>query len=399
MISWLTNATKRRIIKEIKEILYSHPRYREDSENVQNKFAFDERPQRGVIVNGTSGDRVALSADNYMGRLSSFCMLTPVAGHPNTTVEWVRENFNVLEGFSPNRNVFPTPPGAYTFSVTRLPDEARNIPGLVEVSPNLTVFGEYILTFPDSGTLKGMISRTNIYPGSVRLWLNKRTALIPDVDFTVDYETSEITFLKATPTGSVLTADYRYTLPTQGPFEFRKEEFNVSILPGVVIAFGDRCQDCDKFDIVITSERTDVADVYGGKFEINFDLIAFSKDSEDREKMSDYIIMKILERQNQLGFEGLQLLNVNPGGENEDVFNQETDEYFYESSIALGYRVDWSIYKPLPVVIWRRELTSKIEEMDKGHLDGSYTYDLLKLDPTNISMLEIGRNLTYERMI
>jgi hypothetical protein len=398
MISWLSNATKRRVIAELKDILYEHPRYRSDSNNVQNKFAFDERPQRGVIVNGTSGDRVKLSADNYMGRLSSYCMLSPVSGYPNTTVEWVRENFTVLEGFSVNRDIFPTPPGVYTFEVTRLPDEARNVPGLIEMRPNLTVFNEYILTFPDSGTLKGLLSRTSIYPGSVRLWINNRVALIPDVDFTVDYETSEITFLKSTPTGSVLTADYRYTLPVQGPYEFRKEEFNVSILPGVVIAFGDRCQECDKWDIVITSERTDVADVYGGKFEMQFELIAFSKDSEDREKLSDYLIMKILERQLKLGFEGIELLDVNPGGENEDVFNAETDEYFYESSISLGFRVDWSIYKPLPIVMWRAEMTSKIQEMDRGHLDGSYTYDLLTLDPTKFSMLEVGRNLTYERI-
>lgn len=398
MISWLSNATKRRVIREIKEILYDHPRYRADSENVQNKFAFDERPQRGVIVNGTSGDRVRLSADNYMGRLSSFCMLTPVSGHPNTTVEWIRENYPVLESINRNRTSFPAAPGAYTFSVVRLPDEARNIPGLVEVTPNLTVFNEFIITFPDSGTLKGSLSRLNIYPDSVRLWLDNKTALIPGTDFTVDYETSEITFLKATPTGSTIKADYRYTLPIQGPYEFRKEEFNVNIIPGVVIAFGDRCQDCDKWDIVVTTERTDVADVYGGKFEMSFDILAFTKDSEDREKMSDYIIMKILERQNKLGFEGIELLDVNPGGENEDVYNQETDEYFYESNISLSYRVDWAIYKPLPIVIWRTEMTSKSQEQDRGYLDGSATYDLLSLDPTGISMLQIGKNLTFERM-
>ena len=398
MISWLTNATKRRIIQELKHILYGHPRYRSDSENVQNKFAFNERPQRGVIVNGTSADRVKLSADNYMGRLSSFCMLSYVPGHPGTTIEWVRENFNVLERFSSTRALFPASPGVYQFLVDKLPDEARNLPGLISFTPILTVFDEYITTFPDNGLHTGQISRENIYPGSLRLWLDRRIALIPDVDFSVNHETGEIRFLRNPPPGGLIVADYRYLTPLQGPFEFKKEETNNTMIPGVVLAFGDRTVENDRFDIVITTERTDVADVYGGKFEMTFDLIAFSKDSEDREKLSDYIVMKILEKQNILGFEGIELLDVTPGGENEDVFNAETDEYFYESNISLSFRVDWSIYKPLPIVIWRGEMTSKNQEQDKGHLDGSYTYDLLNIDPTGTSVLSIGRGLTYERM-
>ena len=128
-------------------------------------------------------------------------------------------------------------------------------------------------------------------------------------------------------------------------------------------------------------------------------LVAFSKDSEDREKLSDYIIMKIMERQNILGYEGIELLNVSPGGENEDVYNAETDEYYYESNISLSYRVDWSIYNPLPINIWRGEFTSKTEEDSKGHLDGSYTYDLLRATQDNFSTLSIGNGLTYERII
>ena len=397
MIVWLTNATKRRIIKEIKEILYSHPRYRADSENVQNKFAFNERPQRGVIINGTSGDRVTLAADNYMGRLSSFCMLTPESGFPNTTVEWVRENFNVLEGFSINRDSFPSPPGVYQFEVERLPDEAKNVPGLVTITPVLTILGEYILTITESGFYEGQISRDNLYPRSVRLWVNNKISLIEGVDYSVDYKTGEIRFLKLAEYYGVVTADYRYTLPTKGPFEFKKEQFDVSMLPGAVIAFGDRAQYKDKFNIVVTDDRTEVADVYGGKFEMTFDIIAFSKDSEDREKLSDYLVMKILEKQNSLGFEGIELLKISPGGENEDVFNAETDEYFYESNISVSFRVDWAIYSPLPAVMWRGELTSKSEEQSHGYLDGTAPYDLLKIG-SNSSFLELGRKLTYEKM-
>ncbi len=397
MITWLTNSTKRRVIQELRDILSEHPRYRDDVNNVQNKYAFTERPSRGIIVDGTSAERVILSADNYMGRLSSFVMLTPYEGKPNTTLEWVRENYPYLESISPNRSIFPVPPGVYIFEVSQLPDEARNVPGHVYMSPIYSVFSEQVLVFNVYDTVEAQLTHSDIYPNSVRLWLDSRTPLIPNVDFTVDYESGSITFLKDGPQGGVVTADYRYRGQKTGPHPFEKEKFDVKILPGVVLAFGDRCQLNDKFAVVVTDERTDVADVYGGKFILNFDLLAFSKDSEDREKFSDYIVMKILERQNKLGFQGLELIDVSPGGENEDVFNPETDEYFYDSSISASFRVEWSIYSPLPAIIWRAEMTSEALENSAGHLDGSYVYDNLEVVEKNALSFQVGK-LQYETM-
>lgn len=398
MITWLSNSTKRRVIQEIKDILSQHPRYAGDVNNVQNKFAFEERPSRGVIVDGTSADRVILSADNFMGRLNSFCMLAPINGKPNTTVEWVRENSNELYSMNSYGTSFPSAPGAYYFRVTKLPDEAHNLPGLVTIRPLVTVSNETVIVFGITNNREAQLSHDNIFPGSVRLWLDGRRSLVPGVDYAVNYETGSIEFLKDGPLGNAVYADYRYILPVSGPFEFFKEKFDVNMLPGVVIAFGDRCQLDDEFAVVITDERTEVADVYGGKFEINFDLVAFSKDSEDREKLSDYLVMKLLERQNALGYEGIELINIAPGGENEDVFNPETDEYFYDSSISLGLRVDWSIYVPLPTVIWRAEMISRTNEEERGFLDGTIQNDLVIMDPDGRISYAVGKPLTYERM-
>lgn len=398
MIAWLTNATKRRVIQEIKKILYDHPRYRADSESVQNSFSFDERPQRGVIINGTSADRVRLSADNYMGRLSSFCMLVPTKGAPCTTVEWVRENFNVLEKVSPRRDVFPSPPGVYYFEILSVPDVARNLPGQMTMKAVLTVTGEPLIVFGHTSDTEAQLSRGNIHPGSVRLWLDNRRALVPNVDYSVDHETGAIKFLKETPPGDFVHADYRYVEPVVGPIPFNSEQFDVNTIKGAVLAFGDRAQECDKFSVVVTDERTDVADVYGGKFEMNFDIIVFSKDSEDREKMSDYVVMKILERQNSLGFEGIELIDVVPSGESQEIFNETTDDYFYDGSVSLSLRVDWSIYVPLPIVVWRAETTSLESELQTGYLDGTATNDTIVVDPMDIASYSIGRELTFERM-
>jgi len=398
----LTNATKKRVIQEIKKILYDHPRYRGDSENVQNKYAFTERPNRGVIINGTSADRVRLSADNYIGRHSSFVMLTSVENFPGTSIEWVVENVNELARISSKRDVFPSSPGVYRIKITDLPDDAHKTPGYFTVDPILTVLGEPLIVFQSSADQDAQLSRDGIYPLSLRLWLDNRIALIPNVDYSVDYASGHITFLKPTPSGESVTADYRYTQPTTGPFSFYREQFNIDSIPGVVLAFGDRVQQFDQLDIVVTDERVYTMDVYGGKFEVHFELLSFTKDSEDREKLSDYLIVKILEIQNVLGMEGIELIDISPGGENEEVYNTETDDYYYDSTISLSLRVDWEIYLSLPIVMQRQESTSLQEEQANGHLTTSYPLDLLKLgSPTAVAgaPVSIGGRITYERTV
>jgi len=398
----LTSATKKRVIREIKKILYDHPRYRADSENVQNKFAFTERPNRGVIINGTSADRVRLSADNYIGRHSSFVMLAPVENYPGTALEWVIENVNELAKISRKRDVFPSAPGVYRMKITDLPDEAHNTPGHFTIDPILTIHNEPLIVFQSSADQDAQLSHDNIYLGSLRLWIDNRIALIPNVDYSIDYPSGSVTFLTPTVSGDTVTADYRYATPTLGPFPFYREQPDIDAIPGAVLAFGDRAQQFDQMDIVVTDERVYTMNVYGGKFEVNFELIAFTKDSDDREKMSDYIIAKVLEIQNILGFEGIELLDISPGGEGEEVYNAETDDYFYDSTISLSFRVDWEIYVPLPVVMQRSEFTSIQAEQQYGHMSSSYPLDLIEQgNPATIGGIPviIGKDITYERTV
>lgn len=401
MKNFLTNALKKRVILELRRILREHPKYSGDSENVYNKFSFEERVQRGIIVNGTSSDRVRLSADNYVGRLSSFLLMSPMDNSPGKTLEWVRENYPLLEQYSPRRDVFPSPPGAYIIEVQRLPDEGHNVPGLFTVDPVLTVFNDPLLVFASTADQEAQLSHDNIYPNSLRLWLDGRRALLPDVDFSIDYATGAIVFLKEPPPGVTVYADYRYRTGVQGPFPFRFEESNLTAIPGAVLAFGDRAQVGDRTAIIVGDHRSEVADIYGGKFETSFELVVFSRDAEDREKLSDYVIASVLEAQNRLGFEGLELLDISPGGENEEVYNPEIDDYYYESSVSLSMRVDWESYVYLPADVWRAELTSQSSEVQTGYLDGTFTLDQLVVgDAPNVAGVNVvlGRDLTFDRV-
>ncbi len=403
MENMLTNKTKTRLIWELRQILYSHPKYRKDSDNVQNKFAFPkERPQRGIIVNNASADRVRLSADNYVGRLSSFVMQAPVENHPGTSVEWVVENKSLLERYSARRDIFPSPPGAYVITIQSVPDEGHGVPGQFIIDPYLTASNEELIIFSSPSETEAQVSREGIYPNSMRLWLDGRRPLLAGVDFTVDYASGLITFLKSTPVGSSVMADYRYRLGQQGPYPFNIDQADYRSIPGAILAFGDRAQEGDRLAVVVGETRSDVAEVYGGKFEVGFELIVFARDPEERERMSDYVVAKILERQNQLGYDGLELLDVSPGGETEEVYNQEVDDYYYDGNVSVSYRVDWEVHSPLPVEIFRAEVTSKAEELEKGYLDGTYTADMLNAKAARGELLGvpaiIGRSPGYERI-
>ena len=402
MQNWLTNATKTRIIREIRKYLFDHPRYREDEKNVQNKFSFNERPQRGVVINGASADRVRLSADNYLGRLSSFLMQTTVGTYPGTSIEWVKENQKLLEKYSSDRSVFPSPPGVYVLRIQSLPVEEQNLPGYFVVDPYMTVQDESVITFGTSHDMTGQLSHQNIYPNSARLWLDGRRPLLVGVDYKIDDATGEITFLKATPIGSTIFADYRYQVETQGPFQYRREASEEEVIPGSIIAFGDRVWKDDQIAIVVTPDRAETAEIYGGKFEVNFELLVFSRDAEDREKMSDYIVSKILESQNRLGFEGIELLDVTPNGESEEIYNESQDTYYYDAAIALSYRVDWQLFVPLPIQIFRVETTSQSEEQEHGYMDGSYSADLIEVEAALSRMAGtrtvVGRDVGFERI-
>jgi len=332
-------------------------------------------------------------------------MLARVKNHPCTSLEWVRENFTILEGVSPDRSIFPTPSGVYVVTVKELPDDARNTPGLFIVDPIITVLNEPLILFNSSADQYAQLSFQNVYPGSLRLSLNNRRGLIPNVDYSVNYnapdETTEVTFLQPTPAGDAVYADYRYQLPQQGPYHFYRDWSDEASIPGAVLAFGDRCQKGDEMAIVVTNTRAEVAEVYGGKFEVTFSLIVFARDSIDRERMSDYVVEKVLERQNSLGYEGLELIDITPGGESEEVYNAEIDDYYYESAVTLSMRVDWETWVPLPIVINRVDLTSEQQSSAVGFLNGQATYDLLQAaNAVGVQGIpvKIGKTLTYERV-
>lgn len=115
MYFYLTGAVKRKIIRELK-FCFSHlfPEHQDILEYINHKFAFKNRPQKGIIVSGVSASPMRLSSDNFVGTVVSHVMLANLDGRQGLSIEWVKED---LRRIDLNAGVFPSPPGIYYVEV------------------------------------------------------------------------------------------------------------------------------------------------------------------------------------------------------------------------------------------------------------------------------------------
>lgn len=109
--NFLTNAAKNRIITELREAFSKIPDFKDIQ--IINKFPYEERIQEGIIVRNSSASRVALSADNFQGTVTSYVCLAKNANYPGKSIEWVREDDShltewiVKDDFSGQFQIFP----------------------------------------------------------------------------------------------------------------------------------------------------------------------------------------------------------------------------------------------------------------------------------------------------
>lgn len=346
MYYYLTSAIKRRAILELKDSFARHPIYQKVVPFIQNKFAFDERPQIGIVVKGSSANKVSLSSDNFIGNVTSYVMLAYV-GAPTYPIEWVREDLNTIRA---NGGKMPTDPGIYYIEILTVPTNPQECGSFV-IDPLLTVTEEPLLRF-QSGIEREAQLENPPTKGTLRLWVNGRLMLVEGSDFVCNYHTGAITFLTRFSRDEVVTADYRYPIPSQGPFEFKWNTAEFKAIPGVVLAFGKRAQVGDKVAVRVSGDREDTALAYGGKFEVSLDLNVLSQDTTSTEEVADLVVMYLWgEKKPVLEFEGIEILEISIGGEAEETYDETADIFYYTANLTLQFRADWEIHVPLPLTV------------------------------------------------
>jgi hypothetical protein len=316
---------------------------------IQNKYAFDERPQFGIVVKGSSANKVQFAPDNFMGTVQSHVMLAYV-GQPSFPIEWIREDLKVV-----GRNSgMPILPGVYFLEVLSAPPNAQE-PGYFALDPMLTVTDEALLLLQSGIEREAQLQQAPVR-NTVRIWENSQTLLKEGVDFRVNYDGGQgaVELLTKFQPGTKLTADYRYAAPSVGPVEFYWNTSDDKTLPGVVMAFGKRAEKGNKVAIVVYPERVDAAQAFGGKFEASFDLDVISRDTIQTEEIADLAVMYLWgQKKSVLEFEGIEIVDISIGGEAEEQYDETGDSWYFTASMSLQLRADWEIHVPLPLTISR----------------------------------------------
>lgn len=335
----LTEQTKELVIGELRKFWANHPRYRDIVDNIQGKFSFDERPQYGIIVKTGNATKVQLAPDNYVGQVVSHVSLANVAGSRNSSLEWVREDIRAI---TDNNGVFPTQPGVYYGEITS-PTEFHIDPLFYvrNESPLKVAPKTYqLLNTPVKGSVKVYEQPSNVY-----LIEGRDYNLVLGAD---GKPTGEILLESELPPKFFLGADYRYPGPSIGPVPFKPRFADNKTLPGCVLAFGRRAEVGDKFAVVVTEHRENSALEYGGKWELTVDMDITARDVYSQQEIADLtavFLWGIL--RSQISGYGVDITDVSMGGESEEIYDENGDDYYYNSSLTMTLQSDWALYVPL----------------------------------------------------
>lgn len=339
MYFYLTGAVKRRIIEELRRYWAYHPKYPELPGHIQGKYSYKERPQQGIIVKTGGGTRVDLSADNYKGIQLSYVYLTKYMNYPGLAIEWVREDSRAIQD---NNGVFPSEPGIYYIELTGdnefYVDPLLNVPH--EVPTQVTATEYRLQHVPVTGTL-----RLYEYPANFMLE--------PDINYTTD-DQGTIILAAALPTGCSLQAEYRYAGTSTGPYTILENRANTTAIPGVVLAFGRRNKIGDRMAVVVQSSRQPAALEYGGRWELTIDVDVMARDVYEQQEIADQSVIYLWGvARSRMSSEGLEMKDLSLGGESEEVYDENGDDYFYNASFSLTVETEWSIFVPLILSIRR----------------------------------------------
>lgn len=349
----LSESLKRRLLLELREYWSKDPKYKDTlTQNIQGKYSFDQRPQQAIVLKGTSANPIKFSADHYQGIVVSYCTLFKAFGKEGSSIEWVKEDGRAIQK---NDGVFPTAPGIYYIEIKKEVVDWRGVPAeylVFYVDPLLEVVDERPTQMsPTTYTL----SAEKFHPGSLLVYeMPGNLPLYVGVNYVADPLTGKIVLTQPLPANTHLSADYYYAGESSGPFVVEENGANNSVLPGVVIAFGRRAFDGDVMAIGVTRRRSAAAREYGGRWEMSVDLDVIARDVHVQGEISDKTLMYLhTELRDRLSFEGIEIDSVTSGGESEEPYDENGDDYFYTSSISLTILTNWAIHLPLGQQITR----------------------------------------------
>lgn len=355
----VSNAVKKRLCQVFQEIVSTHPIF--EKTKVYTKFPQEERPKTAIIVRATSGGSQKLGLDNFITTQVGFSTLANLKGIPGDSLEWVRDDQENLDKISP--------PGFYIVKITAHNPETNNFTFVVD--PYLIVDDEQTTIKFIKGKEGIQLKNTPVNPNSDVVYSQSyKFEFKRNIDYTIDYQSGEILFSqpvdkKYTP----IVVDYQILSSQKGPFTTEYYMLDNVAVPGVILAFGDRLKVDDEQVVVVEKMPREVAKVYGGRWQLNIDLIGLAQDPDQQERLVDFAVTSLWARyQDILVNEGMSITDFSLSGESEDLEVEIPEEYNFAGGISFTMETDWELHVPMIAEV-RRVNTYYGEESFKDNLD------------------------------
>jgi len=391
----LTEATKRRFIQELRAFWSFNPRYRDIVDHIQGKYSFRERPQYGIVLKSSAANQVQLSADNFVGTVISYIQLAQFEDQPMMAVEWIREDGRAIQDATAANGgvpIFPSPAGIYYIEVVQAETEPA-----YSAEPTLDFYVDPLIDVRDETPGKVVDDfhyqlTHDFVPGTAVVYeMPGAVQLVPDVNYTEDPAAGQIILVNPLGRGAYLSVDYRYQAPSTGPWRIEQNFANNKAIPGAVIVFGRQAAAGSKMAVVVHSRRQPTALEYGGKWEINLDFDVLARDVYAQQEITDATVQFLWGvARTRLSTQGIEITTVSMGGESEEIYDENGDDYFYNGSFSVTALTDWAIHVPLAATIRRVSAQTSDQVAAAAAMTDE---ELAAADPNLIQNIKVMRSL------
>lgn len=196
------------------------------------------------------------------------------------------------------------------------------------------------------------LSNTPVIKGSVRIFTLHSYPLTENVHYQVDLDTGEVTFLHPDlPQGQPLYVSYKWDGGQDDGIPFEPGTSSNHIVPGVVVAFGEKVEVGQLAVVGLMRDREYTADIYGGRWNVSVSLNVFARDPDTRQEIVDWFSTAVLARlKPELDNAGQALVEVSVGGKSRNTYYEGGREYFTQN-ISLTLQTDWETHQAVPIEI------------------------------------------------
>jgi hypothetical protein len=184
---------------------------------------------------------------------------------------------------------------------------------------------------------------------------NDKFIMSENVHYTLNKTTGILNFLSnpEDPTQTLrpkskYKVEYRYQGSSYGPFTVQPRMSSEDMIPGVTLAFSNWLEAGDKQVVIVNEQRENVAQEYGGHFDVTLNLDIYSRDPIQRELIADLLAVKVFgEIKPRFDSQGLTIMSVSLNGESEDTYDENTDTVYYMAGMDITFNTDWRLYAPI----------------------------------------------------